>query len=186
MSDERRLEPVAFHRALTEALERSEPGLWKWIASDDYWKKHAEAVKLELLRSTYRLSREGHDALYAAADDASRALGLEAPVTLYQMQQAEPLNAALVFMPNEVHVVLSGRVVELLSPDELRALLGHELAHFLLFSREGGRFHIANEVLNSMVRAERHAPSHAMSFRRFSLWMEFFADRGALVACLYT
>lgn len=183
MSDERRLEPVAFHRALAEALERSEPGLWRWIASEDYWKKYGEAVKLELLRTTYRLSREGHETLYAAVEEVSRRLGIDAPATLYQLQQGEPLNAVLVYVPGEVHVVLSGRVQELLSPVELRALLGHELAHFLLFNREGGRFHVASELLSNMVRTPRHAPSHASSFRRYNLWMEFFADRGALEAC---
>lgn len=182
MTTERELVPVAFHEAIADELERGEPGLWKWIASDDYRAKHADAVKLELLRSTYRLTRETHEALYAALDEAARRLGLDAPRTLYQAQRGDGLNAGLVFLPGEVHVVLCGAVQERLSPEELLALFGHELAHFKLFSERDGRFRVADEVLQHITRQPAHAPSHANSARRAQLWMEFYADRGSVVA----
>ncbi|MGV3622523.1 MAG: M48 family metalloprotease [Archangium sp.] len=182
MTTVRELVPVAFHEAIADELERSEPGLWRWIASDDYRAKHADAVKLELLRSTYRLTRETHEALYGAFDEAASRLGVEVPRTLYQAQRDAGLNAALVFLPGEAHVVLSGPVHERLSREELVALFGHELAHFKLFSEREGRFRIADELLHHITRQPAHAPSHANSARRAQLWAEFYADRGSVVA----
>ena len=97
MASERVLQPLEFHLALASTLEQHEPGLWRWFAGDDYGKKYAENVKLELLRATYRLPRESHEKLYAIATEVAQVLGVTVPLTLYQSQGSGVLNAGLVF-----------------------------------------------------------------------------------------
>jgi len=183
MTSDRSLRPLGFHHALATTLQKNEPGLWSWFAGDDHGKKYADNVKLELLRSTYRLPRASHERLYAIAGEAALALAVEVPLTLYQSQGQSALNAGLVFVPAEAHVVLQGPVLDTLSEAELRALFGHELAHHRLWSEEGGTFHTADELIEHIVRQPGFAPSHAQSALRLRRWTELFADRGSLLAC---
>jgi hypothetical protein len=183
MPDARRLRPFAFHEALASTLEQHEPGLWRWFSSDDYGRKYADNVKLELLRSTYRLPVDGHQKLYALAAEVCRALELTVPLTLYQAQGDGALNAGLVFVRDEAHVVLHGAVLQTLGDAELKALLGHELAHHRLWTEAGGRFRVADSLTEYIVSQPGSAPSHQQSALRARRWTELYADRGALLGC---
>jgi len=183
MPDDRRLRPFAFHDALASTLEQHEPGLWRWFSSDDYGRKYADNVKLELLRSTYRLPLEGHQKLYALAAEVCAALELTVPLTLYQAQSDGALNAGLVFVRDEAHVVLQGAVLQTLGDAELKALLGHELAHHRLWTEAGGRFRVADSLTEYIVSQPGSAPSHQQSALRARRWTELYADRGSLLGC---
>src|SRR5882724_3638611 len=101
-----KLEPTPYHRALVDYLRAQEQELWKWFASAQAKIEYTEALRLALLKTTYRLDAQGHPELAQAAEEAKAALGLDFPVTLYQAQQSGELNAALYFIPGEGHVVL--------------------------------------------------------------------------------
>src|SRR5882672_162888 len=94
-----KLEPTPYHRALVDYLRSQEQELWKWFASAQAKKEYTEALRLALLKSTYRLDAEGHPELAQAAEEVKAGLGLDLPVTLYQAQQTHELNAALFFIP---------------------------------------------------------------------------------------
>ena len=83
------LRPLAYQRAIADYLRAEEPGIWEWFSSNRFREKHAEQVRLDLLKSTYRLEREGHGELYATADEVRSALGLGIPLTIYQAPAAE-------------------------------------------------------------------------------------------------
>lgn len=185
MSDSQETEPrpVPYHLELCEALRELEPGLWRWFASDEYGEKHAEQVRVELLKNTYRLPRDAHAELYATGDEVARSLELAAPLTLYQAQDAGVMNAGLFFVPGELHVVLQGPISRTLCDLELRALLGHELAHYKLLTEAGGTFHVMNELIEHIVANAQASPSHVQSALRNRRWIELYADRGSLTAC---
>lgn len=178
----RSLSPLPFHRALADALETLEPGLFRWFASDSYGKKYEENVRLELLRFTYRMPRDAHATLYAMSDEVATALGLDVPITLYQAQEDGGLNAGLVFVPSEAHVVLRGPVLSTLTEGEQRALLGHELAHHVLWTSEARRYRTTDALIEHMTAHVHGAPSHVQSALRWRRWTEIFADRGGLAA----
>jgi hypothetical protein len=182
MDGERALRPLAFHEQLADVLEEQEPGLWRWFASDDFGKKYADTVRVELLRSTYRLPRASNDELYRIADEVGRTLALGVPVTLYQAQEEGSLNAGLVFAIDEAHVVLRGPVAQLLSEAELFALFGHELAHHKLWTDRAGRFRTSESLVEHMASHPRSAPSHVQSALRQRRWTEMYCDRGSLLA----
>ncbi len=175
-----RLQPLPYHVELRDYLKAQEPDLWNWFASAKAQADYAESLRLDLLKTTYRLDRESHADLYRSAEDARTKLALEVPLTVYQAQHAPQLNAALYYIPGEAHLVLAGPVLSLLTADELQAVIGHELAHYHLWEQAGGEFHVADRLLQTIAGDPRAAISHAQSARWYQLYTEIFADRGSL------
>ena len=52
-----RLEPLPYHVAVAEDLERAEPELWAWFRSDAFSKSYKAATDKDLLRTAIRLDR---------------------------------------------------------------------------------------------------------------------------------
>ncbi|MGE3803119.1 MAG: hydrolase [Gemmataceae bacterium] len=178
----RGLAPLAYQRDIVGYLKAEEPALWQWFASTKKRAEHAEAIRLDLLKSTYRLERAAHAPLYHSVDEVLGLFELQTPVTCYQAQQAGGLNASLAYLPGEVHLVFSGPVQEVLSELELKGVLGHELAHYLLYERWDGEYLVATELLRALGNDAAAAPAHLESARLFGLYTEVFADRGTFVA----
>ena len=53
---------------LVDYLKTHEDDLWGWFSTEVDQEKQAEAVRLELLRTTYRIERESQVELYESAD----------------------------------------------------------------------------------------------------------------------
>ena len=174
------LRALPYHEALAGYLQAEEPETWAWFDSTQAQTEHAEALRLELLKQTYRLEPGTHPALFDALADAKSRLGLEIPVTIYQSQRQQELNAALLFFPGEAHIVLQGPVLQLLDAAELRAMLGHEMAHYRLWSEPDRRFLVTDRIAHAFAGDTRAEPSHFESARLLRLYTEIFADRGAL------
>jgi hypothetical protein len=143
----------------------------------------ADAVHAELLRAAYRLDPASHPRLAAAVTAAATALGVEVPVTVYQLEGDRAANAALLYRRSEAVVVFSGSLLERLTDAELTALLGHELAHHRLWSLDSGRFLVAERMLDALTADARTPAVFLETARRWNLATELFADRGALLAC---
>lgn len=175
--------PLPYQERIRDYLKTEEADLWKWFSSKKFLAEYADRIRLEILKSAYRLDRGTHGALYAQADDALRKLGLEVPVTLYQSQINPSLNAALSYLPGECHLIFSGPVLEAMTPHELGWVLGHEFSHFLLFERWSGEFLVADQLLEAMAAHRGAEPAHRESGRLFRLYAEIFCDRSALACC---
>src|SRR6266566_4053531 len=120
----------------------------------------------QLPKSTYRLDAAGHPELYRSLDEAKARLQLDIPVTLYQAQNTPQLNAALFYIPGQGHIVFSGPMFTLLNAEELKSVIGHELAHYHLWEREGGEFHVAERLIHAVASDPRASASHEQSARR--------------------
>jgi hypothetical protein len=175
------LEPLPYHRELVRFLKQHEPQLWRWMANGKVL-EDSQQLRQDLLRSTYRIDSAGHPGAISAAETAARALGLKIPIALYQTEGEMGSNAGLLFVPNELIVIFSGPITDLLSEVELTAVLGHEFAHHLLWSQDNGDHFVVDRLLNAMV-TDTQSPVHSETARRLSLSTELFADRGALLAC---
>jgi predicted SprT family Zn-dependent metalloprotease len=173
------LDPLPYHAELRNYLKSEERELWAWFASAQAKADYTENLRLELLKSTYRLEAEGHHDLHQSLNEAKARLNLDIPVTLYQAQHSPQLNAALYFIPGQGHLVFSGPMLTLLNAEELKSVIGHELAHYHLWAREGGEFHIADRLIHAVANDPRAAASHEQTARRYQLYTEIFADRGS-------
>ena len=141
--------------------------------------KAAEDIRLELLKSTYRVDRGTQSTLYDAAEEVASCLGISAPITIYQAQNPHGLNASLAFVPGDVHLILHGAVTTQLTSAEVRALFGHELAHYLLWQGNGNELLIAFEMLGALSNDAHSHPAHFASMHLFQLYNEIYCDRGS-------
>jgi hypothetical protein len=177
-----RLTPLSYHDAVVQYLRTSEPEVWQWAGSAQARSEHADAVRRALLKETYRLDPDAHPDLHRSCTVASSRLGITAPVTLYQVSDGA-MNAALYYLPGEVHVVFTGLLLERLRGAELEAVLGHEFSHYVLWELADGAYHSADRLLNAAAQDPRASPSHLQTARLYRLYTEAYADRGAAVAC---
>jgi hypothetical protein len=177
---EKTLEPLAYHQAVTAYLRIEERHAWEWSASAVH-DQAADEVRDAMLRGTYRLEEAGHGAVFAACRTAMERLGLAVPFTLYQANDGS-MNASLVYVPGEIHLVFFGPILEKLTAAELLALMGHEVSHYLLWSLGDGDHFRANRVLDHALSYAEARPSHRETARLHSLHTELFADRGAAIA----
>jgi len=80
---------------------------------------------------------------------------LQVPVTIYQTQNPEGMNASLAFTPGEAHIILRGLIISKFSANELRALLAHELGHMLFYTAwDGGG---VGDILTNSTQIDFHA-----------------------------
>ena len=177
--------PLPYPQALADHLATHEREAWKWLSKDMMDSAHANRVHLELLKTTYRIERETKPDLYALADGVKAVLGLDTSITFYQMQQSDAsgMNAILIYLPGEANVAFQGPILDRLNEAELKAVIGHELGHFMLLEKWSHTFRIAAEVLDALVHDPSAQAVHAESYRLFHLYNEVFCDRCALAAC---
>src|SRR5688572_12119703 len=174
------LEPLPYHVELRDYLKSQERDLWNWFASARAQADYTGNLRMDLLKSTYRLDAGSHPELYRGVEEAKARLQLDIPVTVYQAQNSPQPNAALYFIPGEGHIVFSGPVLALLNADELKSVIGHELAHYHLWQWEQGELHITDRLIQAVANDPRAADSHEQTARRFQLYTEIFSDRGSL------
>lgn len=176
------LVPLPHHYGLVDWLRQEETNVWDWFAENERDSTDAEQVRLSLLRDTYRLDATAHPDVFREIEAACKALEIRVQVFAYQAQHSTETNAAVCHLPGEAHVIFSGPILSLLSPDELRGVIGHELAHHHLWQMEDGALFLADRILQSAASHPAAESAHAQSARVWRLATELFADRGAYLA----
>lgn len=174
------LSAVPYHLAIRDLVKALEPRVWDWFGQRRNDPQAAESLRFELLKSTYRLSRDSHAKLYAAVDRAAQVLEISLPITLYQSQTESLPNASLAFAADELHIVLTGNVDASLNDLELQALMGHELGHHVLNQLDEGDHWRTWDILRAACLDAHSHPAFMHSFRKFCLYSEIFCDRAAL------
>lgn len=178
-SEPSQLSPLAYQHAVNDCLNAEDPAVWRWFAEQKDSPAEAAKVRLDLLKSTYRIERQTQPDLYALADDAAATLGLKLPLTIYQAQHHFGLNAWIAYLPGEAHLVLCGPMSTMLSPLEMKALVGHELGHRLLYDQAEGENRVAAQMLAALANEPQASPVYAATARLYSLYSELFCDRAA-------
>lgn len=179
--DRSALTPLPYHFTVVDDLRQHEADVWRWAAARSTGVEQNAALRSALLRGTYRIEPAAHPEVHAALELAMARLGIDAPATLYQSPGAD-MNAALFYVPGEVHIIVQGALLERLAPDELLAVLGHELSHYLLWAHGDGALLVADRILDQAAMSEGASASQRETGRRYALHTELFADRGAAVA----
>jgi hypothetical protein len=176
------LRAMPYHDEIIALLRADEPEAWNWAGSAAAQEDRAGEVRAFLLQQTYRLDAAAHPRLHASCAAAAARLGVTAPITIYQGSDPHA-NASLLYLPGEAHIVFNGSLLERLAGAELEAVCGHELAHFLLYERDGGAWFTASRLLAMAQDDARSEASLRETARLFALYTEAFADRGGAVAC---
>lgn len=170
------MQAFSYHQRVA-AFFKAKTRLWQYFSApltgDD-----PVSFKTELLKSTYRLDPATEPRLYAAVAQIKEALQIRQQVTLYQLMNGDDLNAHVYTQPEEVHVVFSGRALQLLDEKESLAVLAHELGHVLLFNLED--YNTSNRILNALSGQVATGNEYLETARLFDLYTELFCDHMAL------
>lgn len=174
---------LPYHRDLATLLERREEGLWEWFASDKIADSASDEARLHLMKNAIRLDRDTYADIYADAEAVAKELGIAAPITMYQGTGGTARNAMLIYMADEVAMLFEGDILTSLDTNERKALLAHEMAHFLHQSAEDGRLLLSDRLLNWICGEPGSHQAHARSLWLSRLYQEIYADRIALHIC---
>jgi hypothetical protein len=175
------LEATIYHADVCTYLTEREPDLWRWGSASMQDDLHQ--VRLHLLKTTYQLTPEAHPGLHASAARAAQALGISPAISLYQSNDGGGTNVAIYTAPGEAHIIFQGPVLSMLDGAEIDAVLGHELAHYSLWQRDGQRYWIASRILDRLALEESPPGVWASTAIRYQQYTEIYADRGAYAVC---
>jgi hypothetical protein len=159
---------------------RQQAKTWDFFAAANTKDDQLLQFKTELLKNTYKFDPVADSFIYDKVILAKEKLDLpQLPVTVYQAQYTDELNASIVFLLNEAHIVFSGKITQLLTEDELLAVIAHELAHIKLYTIMSGDLEISNRIINAIANNYNSEASYYETARLFRLYTEIFCDRGA-------
>lgn len=173
------MKPFPFQYQLRDYF-KNQSKTWAWFLDKNVQKEQIESFKTDLLKNAYRIDPATETEWYALLEKAKTKLNLSLPVTLYQSQQVDYNNGAIVHFENEAHLILSGSILKLLNSDELLALFGHELSHIHLNSIENGDFEVTNRIINAIANDYKSELFYHETARIFQLFTELYCDLGAL------
>src|SRR5882757_3876727 len=144
-------EPLPYHLKIRDYF-KEQSNTWSFFAAARRKEEQLAAFKTELLKNTYQFQPDSDPLLYEKIHLAREKLGLgHLPVTAYQaITQESELNASIVCLPNEAHVVFSGGLMQMLNEQELLALVAHELAHIKLYSLMDGELETTDRIITAI------------------------------------
>lgn len=180
------LQPLEYHVDVAGRLSRLEPAGWRAFteaAAEAAGQTASADLRTDPARTAYRLDLAAHPRVAAAVSAATSALGVEVPVTVYQVEGVPGADAALPRRRPEAVVTLGADLAARLTDGELAALFGHELGRHRLWNLDGGWFWVADRMLDALAADAGTPEPFLETGRRWRLATELFADRAALAAC---
>ena len=169
-----------YHKATTEYFLQQRR-IWDFFSNYNHKEEQSKDFKTDLLKNTYKFDNTVDTALYQKVNTAKEKLELSLPVTLYQAQNTDEMNASIVYLNNEAHIVFSGRLMQLLNDDEMLAVIGHELSHVQLYMQLNGNVEVTDRIITAIANHYSSTPAHYETARLFKLYTEIFCDRGAYI-----
>lgn len=153
---------------------------WDYFAITSNKEDQLQQFKTELLKNTYKFDPSADNFIYDKINIAKEKLDLaNLPVTVYQAQYTDELNASIVYLHNEAHIVFSGPITKLLDEEELLAVLAHELTHIKLYAMQDGELEVADRIIAAIANNHTSEAAYFETARLFRLYTEIFCDRGA-------
>lgn len=173
------LAALSYHQKVKDHFKQ-QAKTWDYFAIAKNKEDQLQQFKTELLKNTYKFDPATEHFIYDKVNIAKQKLDLQnLPVTVYQAQYTDELNASIVYLNNEAHIVFSGPITKLLDEEELLSVLAHELTHIKLYSMLDGDVEVADRIITAIANNYNSEASYYETARLFRLYTEIFCDRGA-------
>lgn len=102
------LSTLSYHQKVKDHF-RNQAKTWDYFAGARTRKEQLQEFKTELLKNTYKFDSATEGFIYDKVKIVKEKLDLQQlPVTVYQAQYSDELNASIVYLENEAHIVFSG------------------------------------------------------------------------------
>lgn len=171
---------LQYHKITTDFFKKQSQ-VWRFFSGHSNKEEQLKEFKTDLLKNTYKFDEAVDLGLYEKVDLAKEKLELPISVTLYQAQNAEEMNASIVYIGGEAHIVFSGKIIQILTDEELLSIIAHELSHVKLYTQLNGDVEVADRVITAIANHQGSTPAHYETARLFKLYTEIFCDRGAYI-----
>jgi Peptidase family M48 len=157
---------------------------WDYFANATKQAEQLEQLKNELLKNTYKYESVNHQSIFDKLEFIKKNLQLETlQVFVYQAPNIGELNASIILIKDEAHIILTGNIIEILTDDELEAVLAHEIGHVLLYRLEHGVIEITDRIVTAIGNSIQSDVAHYETARKFKLYTEIFCDKMAFQVC---
>ena len=138
---------------------------------------------LDNLSSGVRVGPTQLPRIYAALQEAKQVLGLDIAVDLYVKQNPVPNAYTMAMQGKKPFIVVHSSLIELMTPDELQAVIAHELGHLKC---EHGVWITAANIITNVASSipftgQLIAQSLQMSLMRWLQAAELSCDRASLL-----
>ena len=171
--------PLLPYHHLTAEFLKQQKSVWEFFASQQHREEQLKEFKTDLLKNTYKFDESSDAALFQKVQLAKEKLRLSLPVYLYQAQHSEEMNASIVYLNNEAHIVFSGKILQVLNDPELQAIIAHELSHIHLYTQLDGEAEVTDRIITAIANHPGTTAAHYETARLFKLYTEIYCDRGA-------
>lgn len=172
------LKALPYHQQVVHHFKQ-QTKTWEYFAAAKNRADQLEQFRNELLKSTYKFDPATDAFIYDKVALACKKLDLSLPVYVYQAENTDELNASIVYLEQEAHIVFSGNVTSLLNEPELLAVLAHELSHIKLYHVLDSQVEVADRIITAIGNSYTSDPSYFATARTFKLYTEIFCDRSA-------
>jgi len=180
-----KLEPSQFRHPYdtqaTEALRRLFP--FEFLVRQGMGGVIEQAIFLDNLSSGVRVGPNQLPKIYNSLVEAKRILALDIPVDVYVKQNPVPNAYTMAMQGKKPFIVIHSALIELMSPQELQAVIAHELGH--LKCEHGLWITVANIITNFAAQlpglGRVLSEVMSMSIMRWLQSAELSCDRASLL-----
>ena len=176
-----KLGALPYHREVAGHLRTGEAALWSWFESDQFFQRYAEQGKAGAFEIHLPLDARRSAGRLRPCSTAAERLSLDSPVTVYQSHGGNGgANAALVFLPGEAALTLSGNIGDILDGGECGRNLATSCTTTISIRLDGGLYFTAARLLDWCAAQPGLRDSIHETGRLYRLHTEICADMGAL------
>ena len=99
------LTPIPYHQKVKDHF-KTQAKTWEYFATVKTKENQLRQFKTELLKNTYKFDPAADAHIYEKVNIAKEKLSLQTlPVTIYQAQYTDELNASIIYLEGEAHIV---------------------------------------------------------------------------------